>query len=77
MGFFYLRDHGKSRARGKIVFEGFNLSFRSFGYSLHGTVRAVAHIADYLVPRGGPLSKKAVAHSLHLAAYHKLSRHPV
>lgn len=74
MYLFHLGNRRKSRARGKIMFEGLNTRFRPFHQSLYRTVRAVTYIADDLMPGGGPLRKKAVAHSLHFAAYYKLPR---
>ena len=59
------------------MFEGFDTRFRSFSQGFYRTVGAIAYIADDLVPGGGPLGEKAIAHSLHFATYYKLARNLV
>ena len=53
----------------------FNAAGRSFGKCFDRSVRAVAHVAHYLMSRGCSLRKEPVPYSLNFALYQKLSRY--
>ena len=61
-------------ASGEIVFEGFDLLWRTLGQRFHAPVRKVLHISDNLMTRGRPLGKEAVANTLHIATDQKAAR---
>jgi hypothetical protein len=57
------------------VFECFDTGRRSFGKRFDASVRTVAHVANYLMPRRCSLCKETVTDALNLTSYEKLSRH--
>jgi hypothetical protein len=70
-----LIDYSPLRTSREIVFECFDTSRRSFGKRFNASVRTVAHVADYLMPRRCSLRKETVTDALNLTSYKKLSRH--
>ena len=72
--FLYLIYRREARAGGQFVLERLDMLRRAFGDDLDPAVLEVLHITRDLMPRGGALSEKTIAHALHLAANQKLTR---
>src|SRR5258707_975139 len=59
---------------GQVVLEQFDVRRWTLGEHFYAAVIEVLHIADHLMPRGGPLRKKAIADALNVAADDKPAR---
>jgi hypothetical protein len=70
-----LINYSPLRSRNKIVFECLNTARQSFGKRFNASVRTVAHVANYLMPRCCSLCEETIPDALNLASYEKLSRH--
>jgi hypothetical protein len=51
------------------VLERFNTVRRSLRKRLDASIRTIAHVPNYLVPRGGALRKESITNSLNVTAY--------
>ncbi len=56
------------------MFEFFDVLRRTLSHYLDAAVIEVLHITYDLMTRSGPLSEETITHTLHLAAYEKLTR---
>jgi hypothetical protein len=64
-----LIDDRPLRPRREIVLERFNTVRRSLRKRLDASIRTIAHVPNYLVPRGGALRKESITNSLNVTAY--------
>jgi len=69
-----MRDVTERRSRSQIVFERFDALRRALSEGLNATIGKILNIAGYLMPRRGPLRKKAVSHALNIATDEEPSR---
>src|ERR1044072_2220530 len=72
---FHLIDYSPLRSSHKIVLERFNTTRRPFRKRFTTSVRTVAHVSNYLMPRCRTLRKEAIPDALNLPSNKKLSRH--
>ena len=68
-------DRREARPRCQIVLEPFHALCWTFCKCFDSSVGQVLHIANYLVARGGALSKEPKAHALHITANEKSARY--
>jgi hypothetical protein len=70
-----LINYGPLRSGREIVFESLNAARRSLRKRFDTSIRAVAHVANYLMSRRRALRKEAIPDALNVTFDEKLSRH--
>jgi hypothetical protein len=64
-----LIDYGPLRSSREIVFESFDAACRSLRECFNTSIRAVAHVANYLMSRRCSLREETIPDTLHVASY--------
>jgi hypothetical protein len=68
-------DYRPRRPRRQVMFESLNITRRSLGPRFNTSIRTVAHVPNYLMPRRRALRKETISDSLHFTLDQKLSRY--